>query len=166
MEQVSEHFPSITDEFLRQELSDAFVRVWEAMIGLPIEPIEVDAAMQNVQSWTSAVVWLGGSWTGNVEIGLPYKLGEALVSHLLHVEQPSRREVEDVIRELANMTAGNLKTVLPGKSSLAIPGSFQGVASQGGEDAFKRILVKWFKAYGYVICISLSALHENEVAIL
>lgn len=148
----------LSTTFLRNELSTAFLRIWETSLGLPLEPADVAIADKSSLPWLGAVAWIGGSWTGNVRIGFSKELAFKVAVKLLDTTTPSIPQVADALRELANMTAGNLKSVLPGKCGLATPGNFEIRSLDAIQDEFSPILLNWYQSENLLMFISLSAL--------
>ena len=160
METTREDPAAVTANFLREELSGAFARVWETSLGLPLKPAEVAIADTKSLPWFGAVAWIGGSWTGNVRIGLPRELACQVTARLLDVQNPTGEQIQDALRELANMTAGNLKSVLPGRCGLATPGNFEIKSLESIQDEFSPIMLRWYQTDQWPLFLSLSALHS------
>lgn len=152
----------ISSDFLREELSAAFARVWETSLSLPLKPADVAIAHKSSLPWFGAVAWIGGSWTGNVRIGIPKELAYIITARLIEVDTPTPEQTLDALRELANMTAGNLKSVLPGKCGLATPGNFNIRTLEAAQDEFSTIMLSWYQSDQFPLFLSLSALHPSK----
>lgn len=71
----------------------------------------------------TATVRILGAWRGCVVLTTPEPLARAAAAAMLGVrtEQLSRADVADAVGELANVVAGNLKSLLPAPSTLSLP---------------------------------------------
>lgn len=116
----------ITDEMLQKEISEAFLRVWETSVGLPLKESSTASGAESIDEWIAGVVWLGGQWTGCVTLVVPKKFARSIAAMMLDVDPTiiTIDQYTDAVRELTNMSAGNLKSVLPGACGLATPGCF------------------------------------------
>jgi CheY-specific phosphatase CheX len=148
----------ISLEFLRDELSEAFTRVWKTSLDLSLKLANVAIAQRTTLPWLGAVAWIGGSWTGNVRIGMPKELALIIAARQIEMKNPSERQIKDALRELANMIAGNLKSVLPGRCGLATPGNFEIKSLEEIQDEFSPILLNWYESEDFAFFLSLSAL--------
>lgn len=161
VELSTEQLGGVSPDFLRDEISGAFFRVWETSVCLPLRSADVAFAEKSSLPWFGAVAWIGGSWTGNVRIGMPKELATFITAKLLDVEAPSIEQMNDTLRELANMTAGNLKSVLPGRCGLATPGNFAITSLESIQDEFSAIMLTWYQSDRLPLFLSLSALHTS-----
>ena len=111
-------------ETLESELQRVTAEIW----GMTCET-EVDALVALPASAAQAptlagVSDIGGGWSGAVAVQVPLAVAQAAAARMFCLgssEQPSLEQVEDALKEISNVTGGNLKTVLPEDSQLAIP---------------------------------------------
>src|SRR4051794_26328416 len=85
----------------------------------------------------TASVSIAGEWDGVVVISMSAKSAQDVGSALLQLE-PGDLEVadlDDAVGELANIIGGNVKSVLPGPSSLSLPVVAHGSANVAGRGA-------------------------------
>lgn len=117
----------ITESLLCQEFEAAFERVWQTSIGWDLQKRRNLNGVDFSGGWIAAVVWLGGEWHGCIQIAMPKEFARVMTAFLLGEELKlvSDYTLRDAVKELANMSAGNLKSALPGRSSLATPGAFE-----------------------------------------
>lgn len=97
--------------------------VWKCTLGLDVAPVEGPPA-----SWGRvfrATVTLRGAWDGELSLSCPDALARETAGLFFGMppEHVSDRETADAVGELANMTGGNLKAVLPGPCRLSTPSS-------------------------------------------
>jgi CheY-specific phosphatase CheX len=132
--------------------------VWKTSLDLSLKLANVAIAQRTTLPWLGAVAWIGGSWTGNVRIGMPKELALIIAARQIEMKNPSERQIKDALRELANMIAGNLKSVLPGRCGLATPGNFEIKSLEEIQDEFSPILLNWYESEDFAFFLSLSAL--------
>lgn len=151
----------VTTEMLRDEFASAFQRVWETMIGLPCGVATDQDPRAVEESWVAAVVWIGGSWTGSVTLAFPLSFARTLAAQMLETDVGDITDAQyrDVIRELANMSAGNLKSALPGPCGLATPGFFCVRSLAGLENDLPSVFSLFYKCREVPFIAELRALH-------
>ena len=95
--------------------------VWKCTLGL--DAVRAEVAAPPVGPVFRATVTLRGAWDGELSLACPDALARETAS--LFFGKPaghvSHRETADAVGELANMTGGNLKAVLPGPCRLSTP---------------------------------------------
>lgn len=151
----------ITHELLKTEFTEAFLRVWDASIGIPLEPNSDSTHVEMNKDWIAAVVWLGGEWTGNVTISLSKKFARQIAARMLEcdLDDVSDEDYKDAVKELANMSAGNLKSVLPGPCGLATPGCFEGDAPHNSIPEFTTVITLSYLCESAPVIVTLEGLH-------
>jgi CheY-specific phosphatase CheX len=156
----------IESEQVAQEFLSAFYRVWETSIGLPIQDAGEGppdrAPIAASPAWFGSVAWIGGSWTGNVTLSVEPAMATAIARALVPGGEPSEPEINDALREVANMVAGNVKATLAGICGLATPGSFRVTTARSGPfEDFVPLVVRWMEGDQGLLRISLSEIGET-----
>lgn len=77
-------------------------------------------------------------------------------------DQAEDEQIDDSMREVANMVAGNLKSVLPGICGLATPGSFRLRKLDDLADDFSCLVSLCYRSEGEVVVVTLNSLHDVE----
>jgi chemotaxis protein CheX len=133
-----------------QDIGQIVTDIWTSMLGFPVEgrsaPIEANGDRN-----LSASVQISGGWDGTVLVSCSEDLARRAAAAMFDAEEASDEEMRDALGEIANMTAGNVKShieaycrlslpmVAEGKELLiSIPGStvVAEAAFDCGEDAF------------------------------
>jgi chemotaxis protein CheX len=114
--------------------------VWATLLGLEVKrrPTPSDDAEQG---WSGSVR-ISGAWEGEVRVHCSPELAHRAAAILFAVERAAANvaQAEDALRELANVTGGNLMEVLPGPSKLSMPSISNGTdASQTGGLLLSRL---------------------------
>lgn len=115
---------------LDRPLTEITRTVWKCTLGLDVTPHpapEGGAAGFPCRS----TVTLDGAWCGSLSVSCPPELARSAAA--LFFGKPSadvsEAEMLDALGEIANMTGGNLKAVLPGPCRLSTPRSLSGPAA-------------------------------------
>lgn len=94
--------------------------IWATMLELPLEPVDPQSCPSDPN--ITAVVVLDGDFEGAVQVacgpGIALRITQAMFAN---DEPPSTEDISDALGEVANMIAGNLKSALPGHTSVGLP---------------------------------------------
>lgn len=122
-------------ELAREDILALVEQTWQTLFGSPIELaeptlFEVDAVR--------ATIAISGAWQGQVRLDLSASAAEEVACGLLEAK-PGELEPDaifDAAGEMANILAGNLKSMLPQPSKLGLPVTFSGSALQESPDSW------------------------------
>ncbi|QNG36612.1 chemotaxis protein CheX [Geodermatophilaceae bacterium NBWT11] len=106
--------------------------VWSALVGEDEVLVPGDGPVADGRS-----AWVGveGPWSGLVVLTCSASATDDLTRAVLQLapaEELADEDVDDVLRELANILGGNVKSLLPGPSTLGLPQT--GTPPQPGTD--------------------------------
>ena len=95
--------------------------VFSSMLGIGLTRVEAD--LPPTEHRLAASVQITGQWTGGVVLELSTASAQATAAAMLQMnpQEVTDEDQQDVAAELANMIGGNLKSLLPGASSLSLP---------------------------------------------
>lgn len=104
--------------------------IWTTVLG--IVPVDAEATMPPGQKVLTGLVSLTGEWEGAVAIAMPEPLARLAAATMFAMgeDEVSDDDVRDTIGELANMTGGNVKSMLGGSTQLSLPTVTEGVDYQ------------------------------------
>ncbi|SDF88082.1 chemotaxis protein CheX [Klenkia brasiliensis] len=94
--------------------------VWSALVGEEELLLPRAVPVDGPSSWVTVT----GPWDGVVVLTCAASGTADLARSVLQLdddEQPTAEDVDDVLRELANILGGNVKSLLPGPSALGLP---------------------------------------------
>jgi chemotaxis protein CheX len=102
--------------------------VWATLLGLTVErralPLDAETFAGTWAGW----VRITGAWEGEVRVHCSRELAHRAAAILFALDRTATNaaQAEDALRELANVTGGNLMEVLPGPSQLSMPSVWNG----------------------------------------
>jgi chemotaxis protein CheX len=130
--------------------------VWSTLLGLRVErravPVEAGAG---AQSWAGSVT-ISGAWDGEVRVTCSAELAHRAAAILFAIDRAAANaaHAEDALRELANVTGGNLMEVLPGPSRLSMP-SVSSCAGETGSETGGLLSRLYFECQGEPLSVIL-----------
>ena len=137
--------PPITHLLDGETVTAVAGEVWSALVGEeeyllpgygPVAP-----GISGPSSWVSVT----GPWNGLVVLTCDEAGTADLTRSVLQMgtdEEPTAEDVDDVLRELANILGGNVKSLLPGPSSLGLPETGPAPVRADDEDTC-RVTASW-----------------------
>jgi chemotaxis protein CheX len=99
--------------------------VWATLLGLAVQRRSTSAIVEDAPAWAGTVK-ISGAWDGEVRVQCSPELAHRAAAILFAVTSANTSQAEDALRELANVTGGNLMEVLPGPSQLSMPSVWNG----------------------------------------
>lgn len=120
--------------------------VFSGLLG-DVEPPEPDAE-SGAPLAVHAKVTVTGEWNGHVLVECSAPLARQVTAHLLltTAEELADDDVRDVVGELVNVIGGNVKSVMPGPSTLSLPSSSlagEHHLDSDGSDAAAAVQFAW-----------------------
>jgi len=110
----------------RADLARIVVSVFQTMVQLEMAPAET--AWTPAPEGLTAAVYFAGTWKGAVLLECTRPQAFEFTHRLMSIDAPAsvNDDVRDTLGELANMLAGNLKSVLPHGIGLSMPSVVEG----------------------------------------
>ena len=115
------HGKSAKSAFHSEDVIRVTQELWGPMLG--IELTHSDEPVPKLHSALVACVQIVGDWMGTVRMDLSAKLARKAAAASLGVssKEVKREQVRDCAGEIANITAGSLKEMLPVPCSISLP---------------------------------------------
>ena len=97
--------------------------IWAAILGLDLQPNPAVDAYQTQDRVVTGCVQITGDWAGAVTVQCSDLLARRATALMFGSEddEVTEEEVADTVGELANMTGGNVKSLLEGSCQLSLP---------------------------------------------
>ncbi len=108
-------------QFLEDELRQVTEMVWESVLGVTL--LRQDRIPEPPSRLLAGCVHVTGAWEGAVLIECSERTASQAAGAMFGAPSASLAadDVQDALGELANMTGGNVKALLPGPSTLSLP---------------------------------------------
>lgn len=113
-------------QFLEEEIVQVANTVWESVLGVQLDRrTDLPSPPERV---VSGSVQFSGAWEGAITIETSSEFARRAAATMFGVdlEAASVADTQDAIGELANMTGGNVKSLLPGPCHLSLPTVVEG----------------------------------------
>jgi chemotaxis protein CheX len=97
--------------------------IWESTLGLEVRPIAASGFSAPGGRLVAGKVQITGAWLGAVILECSEELAKdvARIMFGLNSEEPTSEEIRDAVAEIANITAGNFKSLVGGQCHLLMP---------------------------------------------
>ena len=97
--------------------------IWAAMLGLDLTPKHDGAMHDPNERVVTGMVQITGDWEGAVSVQVSERLASnaAALMFAMAEDEVTEEELNDTVGELANMTGGNVKSMLEGTLALSLP---------------------------------------------
>lgn len=118
------------------DLNAVVDEVWSTFIGAeePLLP-HPGPDWSEITGWSAAAT-ISGGWQGMVVISLPDRLAFDVTNRMLGLDpaqKPITADVTDAVGELVNIIGGNVKSLVPGPSTLSLPVVVHGTVSHSSD---------------------------------
>jgi len=107
----------------QNEVCQLTCAIWQSTLGMEVRPIAGPSLLKQRACIVTARVPITGAWQGAVLLQCSEELAKRVARAMfgLESEQPTADEVRDALAEIANVTAGNLKSLVCGNCQLSMP---------------------------------------------
>jgi chemotaxis protein CheX len=97
--------------------------IWAAMLGLELKPHHELATHDPDERVVTGLVQITGDWEGAVSVQASERFARRAAGLMFAMEEGEvdTEEINDTIGELANMTGGNVKSLIEGSCQLSLP---------------------------------------------
>jgi len=127
--------------------------VWSSFLGAD-EPLVVGEPAELDAGWSSAVT-ITGAWEGMVSVELPAQLAVEVCRRMLGVDETHDEDVADAVGELVNMIGGNVKSLMPGPSTLSLPVVAAGRVARSSDTVEVCRVDAWWAGAPLQVCVHL-----------
>ena len=108
---------------LQNELSQFINDIWGSFLKLPLSQSDKTFKPEGQGNTLASCIHITGAWHGSVTLycstDLAKKISTAMTS--IPMEDLTFEEIQDVMGEIVNMVAGNVKSLLPQPSTISLP---------------------------------------------
>lgn len=151
-------------QFLEEEIAQVANIVWESVLGLQLDrrpelpPIHHRMVAGSVQ--------FTGAWEGAVIIETTAEMARQAAATMFGVEATAATsaDTQDAMGELANMTGGNVKSLLPEPCRLSLPTVVEGDDFSTGFPGGELVTTVAFECQGAPLVVRLFRKRQQEHA--
>lgn len=106
-----------------EEISNFTQSIWQSTLSLEVKRTDTPFQANGNQNTLAGSVQITGEWKGSVIIHCSKNLAQkaAAIMFSEKEEDTSMEDIKDALGELANMTGGNIKSLLPEPCYLSLP---------------------------------------------
>lgn len=110
-------------QFIETEICNYTENIWKSILGLDVCKIDVPFKPAGENKTLAGCVHVMGAWEGTVALQCPTALAQQAASIMFSIkmDEVGMEQILDALGELANMTGGNIKSLLPEPSYLSLP---------------------------------------------
>ena len=105
------------------EISQFVTDTWSAFVSMQVAPTDKPFVPQGKEDTLAGCVQITGKWQGTVTLYAPRELGKKIAANMygLNETEVDNQQVQDIIGEITNIIAGNIKSLLPAPCSISLP---------------------------------------------
>ena len=143
-------------QFLEEEILEITEATWSAMMGLDILPNATFPAPSGNENILIGQVNISGGWDGQVRLHATAALARATSAKMFAMspETVQAQDQIDAIYELANIIAGNIKSLLPEPCQLSLPTVHLGNEWAPSVDGTDRVSELAFECEGHPLLVT------------
>ena len=104
---------------IRQFVTDT----WSSLLGMKASPTDKPFKPNDKKNTLAGCVQIAGEWQGSITLYAPRELGKKVAATIYGLDQAevNDQQIQDVIGEVTNIIAGNIKSILPSPCSISLP---------------------------------------------
>ena len=115
---------------LQAPIGEMVETIWSSVLALPVTEADPSKATAHDGPTVAGIVQIAGAWDGAVALHLSERLARRATTAMMGIADAdiTRADLQDTLGELANMTGGNVKALLPEPCTLGLPVIVEGGA--------------------------------------
>lgn len=108
---------------LETSISEIVDTIWNSTLALPVMADDPFRVLEPGGRTFTGVVQISGAWDGAVAVHCTEALARRATTAMMGIDGPDvvLVDIQDTLGELANMTGGNIKALLPEPCTLGLP---------------------------------------------
>lgn len=106
-----------------EEISQFVTDIWSTFLGTKASPTDEPFKPKGKGNTLAGCVQITGEWQGSVTLYAPKEIGKKIAATMysLGEAEVDDQQVQDVVGEITNILAGNIKSILPAPCSISLP---------------------------------------------
>lgn len=105
------------------EISQFVTDIWSTFLNMQVATTDQPFKPIGKDNTLAGCVQITGEWQGTVTLYAPKQLGKKVAGSMYAMDESEMddQQVQDVMGEITNMIAGNIKSLLPTPCSISLP---------------------------------------------
>ena len=105
------------------EIGQFVADIWSTFLNMEAAYTDKPFVAKGKENTLAGCIQITGEWQGTVTLYAPRQLGKKIAAamYAMDVSEVDDQQVQDVLGEITNMIAGNIKSLLPTPCSISLP---------------------------------------------
>jgi len=143
-------------QFSTDDIVHISTDIWTSILGFEIKHVPEGREIPPGQRSMIGCIQITGDWEGAVTLHCPETLARKATAVMFGLPEADicDEEVQDTLGELTNMTAGNVKTLLPSSCRISLPSVAEGTDYRLRVPGGKIMIQTGFECEGEALLVS------------
>jgi len=144
-------------DFTTENIDQITTDIWTSILGFEIRHVPDGVQMPKQERFMIGCIQITGDWEGAVTLYCPEVLARRATATMFDMppEGVSSEEIQDTLGELTNMTAGNIKTLLPANCHISLPSVAEGIDYRLTVPGGKVVMQDGFECAGKPLIVTI-----------
>lgn len=105
------------------EISQFVTDIWSTFLSREVSPTDKPFTPKGKDNTLAGCVQITGEWQGTITLYAPKEIGKMVAATIYGLDETEvdNQQIQDVIGEITNILAGNIKSLFPPPCSLSLP---------------------------------------------
>jgi chemotaxis protein CheX len=105
------------------EISQFVTDIWSTFLSMQVSPTDKHFKPKGKDNTLVGCVQITGEWQGAVTLYASREIGKKVAATMYGLDETEvdKQQIQDVIGEITNILAGNIKSLLPSPCSISLP---------------------------------------------
>jgi len=107
----------------KEEISQFVTDIWSTFLNAKASPTDKPFKPIGKENTLAGCVQITGDWQGSVTLYAPKEIGRKVAATMYSLGEADveDQQIQDVVGEITNILAGNIKSILPATCSISLP---------------------------------------------
>jgi chemotaxis protein CheX len=105
------------------EINQFVTDIWSTFLSMKVSPTDKQFKPKGKDNTLAGCVQITGGWHGTVTFYASREIGKKVAATMYGLDETevNKQQIQDVIGEITNILAGNIKSLLPSPCSISLP---------------------------------------------
>jgi len=106
-----------------EEISQFVNDIWSTFLSVKVSTTSKPFKPKGQGNTLAGCVQITGEWQGSVTLYAPKEIGRKIAATMYSLDEAAveNQQIQDVVGEITNILAGNIKSILPAPCSISLP---------------------------------------------